>query len=318
MKPLRVAAIWPDYDRPGKIYWYLHYSLHGALDRLPGCELMPVHMHAVQASRRALAGADIILLPQWRRWLRKLARLEEPALLRWIKDLGRPTAMLDDDGCLLPMAAPVYRDVGYVFCRGEQLDGMWPPDKGAWLPWCVDTNRFTPNYCGRGAVMIGGFNLKVHPLRCRLRRRVRRDPSIWCGQLEGQAYIQALQGAMAAVATNREGLSNVARAKCLEIAACGTLLVCDRGDWLERYYPLELIHLFHSERDFGRVLRRALADPCAARLRQQELRGITEARHSATRQAGLVLEALQHIAARGSPPKDLLYRLQHPLERLSR
>jgi len=306
---MRLLMIWPEADTPDRYNYLVNYGLWDALRVMPGVthEVVPMMTPAPQFVAALAGDYDLVFAPMWRR----LAHRDR--LVGKVHKLTRaPVVMFDNDGCCVPEGAHYYKYMDYVFVRGPQYKGgSLPPEKSMWLPWCVDLRRFTPVFGGEGVVLIGGRTKRVHPLRRKIFKRYKQR--IRVERVFGDEYIGVLQEALAGITTGGRQ-SKVARAKVLEMAACGCAVVTDRSDYLDRYFPEDLLYVIEDVADMGPVLDDLEGDRAKALARQQSLYQITAERHGADRQARSVMRALEYIAARQPVPAEVKYAIEHPLE----
>ena len=195
-------------------------------------------------------------------WLYLVCEANIPAILR------------AGDSCYDSWNDAFYRTWDRILYRMADKDGRYP-DNGTFIPWCIDTTKYTPECGGEQLVMIGACN-EAYPLRMSLRELNRQhsgalflDMCNMAGDLHGGKYIEALQNARAIITTGSK-LSSETRGKVLEAAACGTLIITPPTKYLERYFNDGQVFIFNTGAEFVDVCKGVQQMPMDAVVEKQK------------------------------------------------
>lgn len=303
---MRVVAVYPKEDTPAKYNYSVNYCLWDAMYKQMGNDFVKFPLEATRRQiDKVLVGADCLLLPMWRR----IAK--HGSTLRALTSKGIPTVMFDNDGCYQLPTSALYSYADFIFTRCSQRgNNTFSPTRGAWLPWSVDLDRFKPVFGGNDVILPGSATGRVHPVRRQI--LVDNIPGVKYKSTSGPEYVSFLQSALAGISTVGN-YSKVARAKLLEMSACGCALITDRSEYLDRYFPEEWLYIFEDLEELPALVRRVRRHPKCVISRQKKLYEITKECHSADRQARLMIEALIYLSQRKQIPESLMHRIQYPL-----
>jgi hypothetical protein len=266
---VKILRIQPDRDVPARYNYQVNY---GMLDCIPA--------DAVSLERFSanLDNYDVAFLPMHRRW-----RGHE-RLLDKIKSHRIKTVMFDNDSCYNRFDTSFYKGIDFIFYRYYDSRGK-APVRGAHLLWSVDTELYTPEY-GSGGVSFNCAVNKFYPLRQRIAQYI--QPT----KFKGAAYIKHLQSCAVGIHTDNPVLPYV-RAKILEYAACGTLIISNKTKGMDLYFPESHVFYFETMQELQYLIK-TLAGKPPERIRE-ELREIVCNKHSHTVRAAQVLETLNKI-----------------------
>jgi len=181
-----------------------------------------------------------------------------------LKNAIVPTILLACDSCYCSWDDPFYQVWDHVLYRMADRDLKYPKH-GSFRPWCINLQKYVPVYGGTEIKMIASSSA-AYELRQALRllnqtyvaqrgKHLFRDLTNRAAGLSGKAYIRELQDARALLATASR-ISPETRAKVLEAAACGTLVITPPTKYLDLYFSEDQVFVFRDGREFVEVCRR--------------------------------------------------------------
>jgi hypothetical protein len=297
----------PAIDRPARYNYAVNYGLWDAIARNAGafCKV-PMQELTSGAWRETLKGdrLNCIFLPMFRRWTGNERFAEE------LKKAGVTTVMFNNDDLGADNDNPVYRGISYIFSRVHDRQRRYRPlDQGAWLPWSVDTDYFTPRFGGSIPVSMPCSIVARYPMRMAIQQRL--AGKVIAGRRCGEGYRQRLRDSRAVIATASEACP-VTRAKVLEAVACGAALITEDTQYLDRYFPKDKCYIFSSLEELDALVGFVAGNPAEVEKRQRELYPYI-AHHTVNLQARRVIRFVLSLLA-GRPDQALLRQLQFPLE----
>lgn len=184
--------------------------------------------------------------------------------LEWVnilKYVSVPSILLACDSCYHSWDDPFYQAWDFILYKMGDRDYLYPRN-GAFIPWCINMKKYRPVFGGEDIKMIASAN-KAYELREALRLLNRRnnqirgellfdDLSNRIGEMHGERYIQEVQSARALITTGSR-ISPPTRAKVLEAASCGTLVITPPTQCLEMYFSEEQVFVFKNGKEFREI-----------------------------------------------------------------
>ena len=263
---MNILKIYPAEDSPIRHNYHINYGLW---DAIPG------HETIMGQFKLNLSKYDAVFLPQFKRWKNHLP------LLSKIKKHGIKTVLFDNDSCYRSFTHEFYKGISFIFYRDTDKDNRLPQTPSQWLPWSIDTRRYTPVEGGNGVLFNCSIS-KHYPLRKQISTII--EPTSY----KGNKYIQMIQQSAAAIHTDSPTVPAV-RAKALEFAACATHIISNHTSNMEKYFPHELITYFNSLEELKEILHDFKPDPNI----QKQLREITVQKHDNAIRAKQVIQTLK-------------------------
>jgi hypothetical protein len=207
---------------------------------------------------------DFVFLPMRKRWT------EHSELLNLIKAGKAKTVLFDNDSCYYHFSDAFYDGFDFIYYRSKDHAGNLPKN-GKYLPWSIDTRRYTPKYGGQGILFSCNTLEYAYPLRHHIKSKIK---GLNIRFDKGQQYIVNLQNSAAAIHTDSL-IAPVARAKAIEFASCGTQIISNRTEYMNHYFSDDLITYFDSVDQL-----QSIVDQFQPNIEiQKELRRQTELKH---------------------------------------
>lgn len=192
--------------------------------------------------------------------LRRFQNFNAEAWLSLVAEASVPAILRAGDSCYDSWDDPFYQVWDYILYRMADKHGNYP-DKGTFIPWAIDTEKYTPVYGGDPIVMINTCN-EAYPLRIALRELNRKhagalflDMCNMSDEIKGAKYIECLQNARAIISTPSK-YSPETSGKVVEAAACGTLIITSPTKYLDHYFSDDQVFLFNTGAEFVEVCNR--------------------------------------------------------------
>lgn len=183
--------------------------------------------------------------------LKRFNSLSPKLQLEWINILSNidvTTILKAGDTCFHTWEHLFYSIWDYILYRMSDKNKQYP-DNGIFLPWCLDTTKYTPVFGGDKIKMISTSH-SSYPLREQLRQDNEGEFMDLCNLgITGEAYRQELQSARAIIHTGSP-TSPETRAKALEAALCGALLITTQTKYLDYYFNLDDVFIFNDRDTF--------------------------------------------------------------------
>lgn len=264
---MKILKVYPKRDHPGRYNYHINY---GVWDEIEGDRV------TLEEFNGQIENYDVVFLPMYARWTK------HSTLLSKIKENNKVKKVLfDNDSCYRKFEDTFYTGFDFIFYRDLDKTRKAPVGTpSARLLWSIDPQKYTPVYGGKGVT----FNCSVgntYKLRKEIAKRI--NPT----KVSGDVYIKNLQSHAGAIHTNSEILPMV-RAKILEIAGCGTQIISNPSQYMDYYFPHELITYFKTVPELLKIIKDFKPDI----QKQKELREIVEDSHTNTLRANYVVELL--------------------------
>lgn len=208
---------------------------------------------------------------------------ENMDVINKMKDSKARIVLFESDSCYNSFNDPLYDNIDFIFYRCLDKNGNTPSKNSQWLPWSVNTNRFTAKYGGKGIAFCCTIS-KAYPLRMEISKIMNHIECI------GDDYIRLLQNSGAAIHTVSE-IVNKVRAKILEFASCGTQIISNRTENMNYYYPDELITYFDTVDNLKEIIKRFRPNIEI----QKELRYITELKHTHKIRSKMISDIINNL-----------------------
>ena len=267
---MKILRLQPYTDSRDRYNYAVNYGVWDCI----GSDVLPLELLR-HKSDEFIESYDIVFMPMFKRWEGDMDQAER------LKNLNIKTVLFDNDSCYRSFTHKFYDGIDFIFYRCEDQDGYLPKAPSAHLLWGVDTAYFTHSYGGHGV----SFNCTVNHYSYGLRQEISKhiEPT----KHTGREYLKHLQYSAAGIHTNSD-ICRVPRAKLLEFAACGTQIISNRMEGIDKYFPDHLIHYFDSIEELLKMLKSFEPDI----KKQKELRRITEERHTHQQRAKEVMSIL--------------------------
>lgn len=266
---MKILKIYPNRDIPTRYNYHINY---GAWDEIIG------DRDSLENFSSNLDNYDMVFIPMYVRWT------GYERLLQKIKEHKVKTILFDNDTCYREFTNKFYDGFDYIFYRDlDILRNEHPTIPCSRLLWSVDTDLYTPKFGGSGI----SFNCtigKTYEFRNEIAKVIKRT------NYNGQTYINHLQNSAGAIHVNSKILSMV-RAKILEFASCGTQIISNPSDYMELYFPTELIIEFKTIIELQNIIKEFVPDIKI----QQELRNIVVETHTNKIRATQILKKLEDL-----------------------
>lgn len=193
-----------------------------------------------------------------------LSRFEHFNAMEWIElleSVSIPKILRAADTCYQSWRDPFYQAWDHVLYRMPDKNGGIPA-KGTFIPWSINPEKYEFVSGGTEIKMIASCG-EAYPLRTALRDLNRKHSrtqghylfSDLCDQvgiLNGEAYIQEMQTARAIITTGSK-LSPETRARVLEAAACGALIITPPTKHLGTYFDSDQVFIFNDGDEFVEI-----------------------------------------------------------------
>jgi len=274
---MKILKIYPQRDQPKRYNYHINY---GVWDDIPGDSAI------LEKFNSNLNNYDVIFIPMFSRWQRHLSNRWRGHynLLNKIKEHKIKTILFDNDSCYRSFNDKFYIGFDYIFYRDLDKNREQPKNiNSSRLLWSVDTNLYLPKYGGRDIL----FNCSVsssYTLRKKIAKVIKKTNH------NGSKYIEELQNSGAAIHTNSP-IQPMVRAKILEFASCGTQIISNKSDYMELYFPHELIIYFNTIDELKNIIENFKSNIEI----QKELRNIVETKHDNKIRAKEILNKIKEI-----------------------
>lgn len=263
---MKILKIYPRMDHKNRYNYHVNYDLW---DKIEGDKVILEDFNVDPNSY------DVIFLPMFKRWQ------NHHSLLDKIKSSKAKTVLFDNDSHCRKFSHPFYSNIDLIFYRNTDKDNNTPLTKSMWLKFSIDTNKYLPQYKGRG-ILFNCTVLPIYPYRSEIAKKKLLNHTNYIGE----KYIQSIQNSAAALHT---ALPSMCHAKILEFASCGTQIISNRTEKMTHFFPDHLITYFDSLEELKEII--ATYKPNIKI--QKELRYIVETKHDSKVRAQEVLNKIQ-------------------------
>lgn len=269
---MKILKLYPQRDIPTNHNYAINY---GMWDHIPADRVI-----LEQAYGLNFDSYDFVLLPMRKRWA------GHGDLLSKIKESSCKAILFDNDSCYSYFDSPFYEGIDYIYYRCPDKAGKIPAN-GSYLGWSIDTEVYQPMYGGKGVLFSCGVSETIYPLRYQIKTNVR---GLVFNYKAGAGYIENIQQAGAAIVTNSKP-TPVVPAKLIEFASCGTEIVANHCQYLDYYFPENLIRYFETTKELQDIVNSYKPNIAI----QKELRRITEEQHDDKVRAREILNDLKGL-----------------------
>ncbi len=269
---MKILKLYPQRDIPTNHNYAINY---GMWDCVPADRVILEQAYSINFDLY-----DYVFLPMRKRWAKHTGLLDK------IKDSSCRMILFDNDSCYYYFTDTFYSGIDFIYYRCRDKAGNIPTN-GSYLPWSVDTNAFRPIYGGRGVLFACAVSKTMYPLRSAVKTNVK---GINHGYAVGEGYIQNIQQAGAALHIDSD-IAPVVRGKLLEFASCGTQIITNHTEYLEWYYPDDLLIKFRTIQELQDIVNSYKPNIAI----QKELRRITVEQHDDKVRAREILNDLKGL-----------------------
>lgn len=264
---LKILKIYPKMDNIRRYNYHVNY---GVWDEINGDSIILENL-----DMKLLNKYDLVFLPMYKRWKEHMKQFNR------IKEHKIKTILFDNDSQYRSFSDDFYSGIDYIFYRNKDKDNNIPNINSSWLMWSVNTNKYIPKYGGKDI----SFNCTIHPI---YPFRVEISKFLKNTNYNGDRYIKHLQDSAAAIHTSS---INMAHAKIVEFAACGTQIISNRTDYLNKYFPDNLITYFNDIDELKDIVKNYKTNINI----QKQLRHIVKTKHDNKIRATEVLKKIKEI-----------------------
>lgn len=265
---MKILKIYPLADNPKRLNYQVNY---GVWDAISGDKVILEKFNA------NLNNYDVVFLPMYKRWEKHMT------LFNRIKDCKVKTVLFDNDSQYRSFDINFYKDLDYIFYRSLDKDNKKPSIKSSWLKWCIDTNLYKPIYGGNG-VSFNCTITNVYTYRIDIKNKTK--GLLKHTTFKGNEYIKHLQKSAAAIHSSKVDRTH---AKILEFAACGTQIISNKSNLMNKYFPDDLVIYFKDISELKKIIKDFKPNIEI----QKELRYITETKHDNKIRAKEVIDIIK-------------------------
>lgn len=273
---MKILKLFSDIDKPEKHNYEINYGLWNIIT--------PYSAKISKFDIEVLNDYDFVFLPGMglvpeinKRWKDHMNLFNE------IKKHNIKKILFANDICYGLYDHEFFDGIDFVFYRDLDKNRNIPKNKNYWLPWSIDTKKYTAKYGGKKI----SFNCSVssaYPLRQKISKIIKNS------HYKGKKYIKHLQECGAGIHTDSE-LQPTTRAKVLEFAACGTQIISNKTNKMNYYFPDELIIYFNDIEELRYIIKNFKANIEI----QKKLRQIVITKHDHKTRAKEVIEKIKTL-----------------------
>jgi len=184
-------------------------------------------------------------------------RFTREEMYKWHKLLSAYDAykvLRAGDTCYCDWRHPFYEIWDWILYRMPDKNGKYP-ENGSYLPWSIDPNKYRPSCEGKDIALVGTCN-DAYPLRQFL-IYINDNYFIDKTNLDYEEYLQVLRDSRAVICTGNVSDPGT-RAKALEAAASGCVLITYPTEYLELYFkPVwDCLYIYDSKQSFIEQIKR--------------------------------------------------------------